>query len=300
MFFRQGVPLSKFSTLQIGGPAAFVADIVSEQDLLEAAQYAKSEMIPTLSLGGGSNILFSDEGFRGILLRLENHFIVDRGEGIFEIGSGVSNTEFFETARAKSFDFCRFFSIPGTIGGAIVGNAGIPGCEISDFLVSAVLFDLHSHTFSEVPKSFFEFSYRKSVFHNEAFQRRYVIWSAKIHLFRKTIEEIDDTVKKMMQVRKERQPWGKTAGSFFKNPPEGAAGHFLEEIGAKSLRIGGAAFSQKHANFIMNEGKATQSDVLSLAKIAAKAVYEKFGVALEPEVRIYNERGEILQFSVGS
>lgn len=298
MIFQQGITLEKFSTLRIGGPGAFVADIISQQDLVESVEYALSEHLPLLALGGGSNVLFSDEGFRGILLRLENHFILDRGEGIFEVGAGVLNTEFFETAREKSFDFSRFFSIPGTIGGAVAGNAGIPGCEMGDFLVSAMVFDIKKASFFEVPKSFFEFSYRHSVFKNEAFQRRYIIWSAKIHLQRRPKEEIDELLKKVMQVRNERQPWGKTAGSFFKNPPEAAAGHFLEQIGAKSMRVGDALFSEKHSNFIMNEGSATQKDVLTLAKAAAKKVYEAFHIRLEPEVRIYNDRGEIIAFTV--
>jgi UDP-N-acetylmuramate dehydrogenase len=298
MIFQQDVLLEKFSTLRIGGPAAFVADIVSPQELQESAEYALSERLPLLAVGSGSNVLFSDDGFRGILLHLQNHFILDRGNGIFEVGAGVLNSEFFETAREKSFDFSRFFPIPGTLGGAVAGNAGIPGCEIGDFVISAMLFDTKKANFIEVPKSFFEFSYRCSVFKNEAFQRRYVIWSVKIHLQKRSGEEIDALLKKVMQVRQERQPWGKTAGSFFKNPPEAAAGHFLEQVGAKLLRVGDAEFSDKHANFVMNKGFATQKDVLELARMAAKKVHEEFGIRLEPEVRIYNERGEIIAFTL--
>jgi len=211
----------------VGGNADFFAVIKTKENLQEALLFAEEKGLPTFFLGGGSNILFLDKGFRGVVLKMENKKIqktnspqspFEKGRDFLEIESGTRNSEVFQFAKKQDLDFAIFVTIPGTIGGALYGNAGIPNCEISDFFVSAEVFDREKKEFFIVEKDFFNFSYRYTAFHDSDFAKRYIIWSVILKLEKLPQKEIQKKAKELLKIRKSKQPWGLTGGSFFKNP----------------------------------------------------------------------------------
>lgn len=289
--------LAPFSSFQVGGKADELCRVKTKEDIQEAIAYAEKNKMPLFFLGGGSNILFSDKGFRGMVLKMENMEMKQTEEGKFFVGNGVKNAELYTFAKKRGFDYSPFVTIPGTIGGAICGNAGIPEHEIGDHVVSVEVFDIEKKTFRTAAKDSFKFRYRHTVFHDQPdLRKKILIWSVKLEFPEASPTVIDIKAKQGFSWRREKQPWGKTCGSFFKNPPEGAAGYFLDQVGMRNMRIGDAHFSEKHANFMMNAGSATQKQILELARLGAKKVYERFGVRLVPEVRILDEWGEEVGF----
>lgn len=287
MNIQKNIPLAGFSTFSVGGTADFFAEIRDKNDLLSAVDFAKSRHLKPFFLGGGSNILFSDRGFRGIIFHFQNQKILFKNDEIVA-ESGAKNAEIFTFAKKVSRDFSAFLNVPGTIGGAVFGNAGTPAAEIGDFVAAAELFDFSKNNFFIAEKDFFRFEYRKSFLKKNP---NLILWKIFLKLPEKNPAEIEKSAKNFVKKRHETQPIGKTGGSFFKNPEKGAAGFFLEKAGFRGRKIGGAFFSEKHANFLMNDGTATQKDLLDLARAAKKAVFEKFGVSLENEIRIFDEWG---------
>jgi UDP-N-acetylmuramate dehydrogenase len=294
---EKNVVLAPFTSFQVGGEADAFCRVQTKEDLQKAFEEADAKNMPVFFLGGGSNILFSDTGFRGMVIKMENREIKQREDERFVVGNGIMNAELSTFAKKNGYDYSPFVTIPGSIGGAVCGNAGIPEHEIGDHVVSAEVFDVEGKAFRKVPKDFFEFSYRHTVFHKKPDLRtKLIVWSVELNLPKGSEQEIDQKAKQGFAWRREKQPWGKNGGSFFKNPSEGAAGYFLERAGMKGERIGDAFFSEKHANFMMNAGSATQAEILELARLGAKKVQEKFGVILVPEVRILDEWGEEVEF----
>ncbi|MEI7511105.1 MAG: UDP-N-acetylmuramate dehydrogenase [Candidatus Peregrinibacteria bacterium] len=305
MNFEYSSSLGPFSTFRVGGPAKILAKIKTKADLVESVVYAQKENLPLFPLGGGSNILFADAGLEGMVLLFQNDGIVmgentgmDAVDGMGAINraptiveSGTKNSALYQYVKKQNLDFSVFSTIPGTVGGAVCGNAGIPGVEIADFFASATVFNTETLVFETFNSDFFQFSYRSSIFHRPEISQKYLLWDMTLVLPSLPEVEIAAKAKILLQTRKEKQPWGLTGGSFFKNPPEGAAGYFLDQVGAKQMREGDAFFSDKHANFMMNAGNATQKEILDLAKKGAKAVYEKFNISLVPEVRILDAKG---------
>jgi len=170
---------------------------------------------------------------------------------------------------------------------------------MKDFLLSAEIFDVHANTWKTVSADYFHFSYRHTLFHEKPELRgKILIWNALLQLPQKSEEGIEENAKNMLLERKAKQPWGKTGGSFFKNPKEGAAGYYLELCILKGEGRGDAFFSEKHANFMMNAGNATQADILELARFGAKKVHDQFGITLVPEVRIIDEWGREVAFKI--
>ena len=293
MNLQKDVPLARFSTFRIGGRADFVAHAQTKKDIEAAITYAEEKKIPFLCIGGGSNILFSDKGFRGLILRIEKKTIEKQSDGTFTVGAGVMNIELYREAKKNGFDFSPFYTIPGTIGGAVMGNAGVPAGEIKDVFVSAEMFNRQEKTWETHDAKFFDFSYRHTIFHaRPELRKKYILFSVTLSLPRERPEVIEKKATDFLTMRKEKQPWGKTGGSFFRNPPEGAAGYFLEKAGMKGTSCGDAFFSEKHANFMMNAGDATQKEIIELARLAKKTVWEKYKVELQPEVRVIDEWGE--------
>ncbi len=292
-------PLAPYTTFRIGGNADVFVTIETKNDLrnplfLKILKNSKHIFI----LGGGSNTVFADSGFRGTVIYMKNRSItlLDENEHTCHIQceSGAQIMPIFLFAKKHSADFSPFATIPGTIGGAVAGNAGVPKMEISDIFKEAELFDIKKQQFITVDTHFFNFIYRHSDLHNTEKKNKYIIWSVTLQLQKRDISEIETETKQYLTMRKHKQPFGKTAGSFFKNPKEGAAGMFLEKAGFKNYKHGGAFFSEKHANFLMNDGTATQKDILALQHIAQTKIFEQFGVTLEREVRVIDEYGKIV------
>ena len=291
MKIQKNITLSPLSTFLIGGETDEYTQIHTKDDIKKVFQYIKKNSLPYMYIGGGSNILFSDKGYRGIILHFKNNSIVQQND-ILEIEAGTRIMEIFSFAAKQHMDFSVFSTIPGTLGGAIAGNAGLPDGEMKDIVKTVTLFDTHKEVFVKKDADFFNFEYRHTHFQNPNFYSRYIIWSAQIHLPPLDEKEIRTKAKQYLSTRKKTQPWGKTGGSFFKNDEKGAAGYFLDQVGMKNQKIGGAFFSEKHANFMMNDGSATQSDIINLGKEAKQKVLDRFGVSLTHEIRILDEYGK--------
>ncbi|MBI5414179.1 UDP-N-acetylmuramate dehydrogenase [Candidatus Peregrinibacteria bacterium] len=297
MQIQKNIPLTIYATFHIGGNADYFCEIFTKEDLKEAISFAKEKKLKTFFLGGGSNILFSDKGFRGIVLKMKNKAMEMRGENILA-EAGVLISEMVRFAKKNGKDLSGFLALPGTWGGAVTGNAGIPSWEAKDTLISAEIFDIEKGDFFTVDKNWFEYEYRNSKLHKMK-EKKYIVWSAEQSAPDGDPDEIQKKCNEILKMRKEKQPAGFSGGSFFKNLPESEkfpfpknkAGWMLDQIGAKGEKIGDALVPELHANFLQNSGKATQKDVLELARKLAKKVEEKFGVRLEPEVKMYDEFG---------
>lgn len=300
MNIEKNKPLAKYTTFRVGGTADIFVTLEKKDDFynpkfVEILKNSKHIFI----LGGGSNTVFSDEGFRGTVIFMNNRNIEkvheDNKMCIIKCESGAQIMPIFMFAKKYSADFSPFATIPGTIGGAVAGNAGVPKMEIADIFKEAELFDIEKQEFITVNAEFFNFVYRHSDLQSATKKNKYIIWSVTLQLQKRDIAEIETETKEYLAMRKQKQPFGKTGGSFFKNPPQGAAGMFLDKAGFKNYTHGGAFFSEKHANFLMSDGTATQKDILALQKIAQTKIFEQFGVTLQREVRVIDEYGELIQ-----
>ncbi len=303
MKMEKDFSLAKLTTFRIGGSADMFCEVATKEDLLSAIRQGQEKGERILILGGGSNILFSDAGYRGIVIRIRNTSLSFEGD-FCTAGSGVLISTLVQTAKKEGLDLSSFLALPGTIGGAVSGNAGTPTWDTSQYLEEAEIFDLEAHGFKTVKKEWFEFSYRNSRILRD---RRIIIWSIRLQAPRAESSVIQEGCKKMLLMRKEKQPPGLSAGSFFKNLPvspslpypKNTAGWMIDSIGGKGMSVGSAQVSEKHANFLMNnDGKATQKDVIGLAEKVALKVYEKYGVKLEPEVKILDESGDIIPLEI--
>jgi UDP-N-acetylmuramate dehydrogenase len=274
---RENVSLKPYCTYGVGGEARYfyeLSDVAMLPSVLEAAGE-----IPVFVFGGGSNVLFLDEGYPGLVIRVvANEVRVEGNCIVAEAGAR------WPAVRAAGLE--AFIGLPGTIGGAVAGNAGCFGTEIKDVFKSAVIYD---GAVREVDASYFDFKYRWS----RIKETKAVILSVKLRLDKgdsKSVKSCPDT----LSARLNKQPPGKSGGSFFKNPSEGdPAGKLIDECGLKGHRVGGAQISEKHANFFMNVDGALASDLLELGEIAKVAVQEKFGVELREEVVIVHTLDKI-------
>ena len=235
-------------------------------------------------LGGGSNILADDEGVRAPVVHtagLRQIFI--EGETV-RAGCGVGLPELSRAAARQGLSGLEWASgIPGSLGGAVVMNAGAYGGEMSQVVTEVLAFDGHTL----VSMTGFDYSYRHSIFlDNPAF----TVLEATLKLTRDEPSEIAARMETHMKARNEKQPVTQpSAGSFFKRPKNGYAAAMIDECGLKGAHVGGAMVSEKHAGFVVNVGGATCEDVLRLASMVREAVYKKFGVELEPEVRLLGD-----------
>ncbi|MCS7228658.1 MAG: UDP-N-acetylmuramate dehydrogenase [Candidatus Kryptonium sp.] len=283
-------PLAKYSTFKIGGPADLYIEPKDVNELLNLIRYLKEREIDFIILGNGSNVLISDEGFRGAVINLESGLNFIRFENDYVVaGAGVK--------LAKFVDFCienglrgveMLAGIPGTLGGAIIMNAGAYSGEISDYLVDVdVIRDLN---LIRLKKEECGFGYRTSNLSKD------VVVQARFKFPQGDIEEMKKIRREILIKRNQTQPVNfPNVGSIFKNPPGNYAGKLIEEAGLKGVQIGDAQISEKHANFIINKGNATASDVLELIKLAQRKVYEKFGIKLELEVKLIGFKEEEIE-----
>ena len=285
-FFRGTIlldePLSKYTWMRVGGAADYYVEPVDKNDLVEIAKYFRQNSFPFLILGRGSNVLVSDDGIRGAVINLETALSGLRMEGervVAEAGVWLQ----------KFVDFCiqhdragveMLAGIPGTIGGAVVMNAGAHGGEISDHVVDVEIF--RGCDVVRVPKKDAEFSYRHSAFERD------IVLSALFELPSGAREELAKRRRELILKRNETQPLElPNSGSMFKNPPNTFAAKLIEQAGLKGKRIGNAQISEKHANFIVNLGTAKATDIVQLLELARRTVYQNSGIELELEVRLF-------------
>ncbi len=285
---RRQVSLRSHSSFKIGGKADYFFSAGSVKDLRACLRFVHELSLPYYVIGAGTNILFSDAGYRGLILKNEVKGLeIASGDGRIEVLSGTPLSDLVEFALERELEGIEFAAgIPGTVGGGVFGNAGAFGRCIGGFLTGAVLLDRRGEEFP-VDRSFFEFAYR----HSALKSRHAMILKAAFRLERGDRGAINARIEENLEKRRSRHPSTKLAyaGSYFKNPvgPDGAkiaAGFLLEKVGAKNLEVGGAAVFSGHANFIINRKGARAEDVLRLSQELKKRVKNEFGIDLEEEV----------------
>jgi len=290
MKILENISLAQLCTFGIGGNARYLINIKTKQDLLDAVEFANKHNLPTFILGGGSNIVLPDEGINGVVCRMMNNQISATDKEI-EIESGANWTKIMSFCKQNNaFGMETFSGLPGTMGGAIFGNAGCHGIETKDLLLKIEILDTNSGEFKWIDAKDVEFAYRWSEFKK---MPGTIIWSCKMKISKNPNDATADP-KKLYEFRQERQPQGLTTGSFFKNPEGNAAGQLIDQCGLKGLRKGNVEVSTKHANFFMNIGGATARDVDDLALEVQKVVKDKTGVCLEKEVLKIDENGDFV------
>lgn len=284
---ERSVFLRKHSNFKVGGKADYFFRASSLHDLVQAVRLARQFGMPYYILGGGYNLLFDDEGFRGLIIKNCFRGIEKKTDDRIETCSGTPIQELIEFCIANAMAGFEFMAgIPGTVGGAVFGNAGAFDRAIGSMLADALVLDKNGSQV-RVDREYFAFGYRQSRLRTV----RELLLKATFLLRQGSKAEIEKKIAENIAKRQKKHPprGVACAGSYFKNPvlPDGkriAAAHFLDMVGAKELSIGGAAVYFEHANFIINKQEATTKDILSLAQELKNRVKKRFGVELEEEV----------------
>ncbi len=278
--FQHNKLLSELTTFGIGGPARYFAEVKNIPEMLSIIQQCRQENLAYLVLGKGSNSLFDDRGYQGLVILNKIDFFEQPSPGQFHVGAGYSFSLLGNQTARQGWEGLEFASgIPGSIGGAVFMNAGANGAETCNTLVS-VDYVTEEGKLEVLPKASLSFAYRLS-----SFQKMLgAIVGATFHLTKSATAR-----QKQLEIigyRTKTQPYSaKSAGCVFRNPQCGHAGALIDQAGLKGLCVGDAKVSDMHANFIINAGKATCLDVLNLIESVKKRVKEKTGIELEPEIR---------------
>jgi len=282
--YKTDLHLSEHSTFRIGGGAALALLPRSCEEMISAIKLVKGSGEKYAVIGNGSNILFSDAGYDGIIILTEKMTRFSVKENRISAGCGLSFTRLAVIAKDSYLTGLEFaYGIPGTVGGAVYMNAGAYGGETRDVLDSAIVFNSADGNVKEYKNSDCGFDYRASVF---AKNDDLTVLSADFLLKSGNQSEIVDKMSDLMSRRKEKQPLEfPNAGSTFKRPEGYFAGKLIEDSGLKGYRIGGAEVSLKHAGFIVNVGGATADDVLRLIDHVKETVLRNYGVTLECEIK---------------
>ncbi|KPJ72408.1 hypothetical protein AMJ52_06410 [candidate division TA06 bacterium DG_78] len=276
--------LSRHTSFHIGGDTDYFIRVYSKKALMKVLEVIKRRRFKYFIIGTGTNLLVSDRGFHGVVIRLDGIFKkIRRNDQCFLCGAGVLVDCLLKYAMELGYGGAEFLAgIPGTVGGAIRGNAGAFGHSIAD-ITESIRIITERGIEKNMVKEEIGFTYRTSRIQNNA-----IIVSVLLRLRKKKRREIMKTINKNLLYRRQRHPSGYSAGSFFKNPPGCSAGKLIEECGLKGLRVGNAEVSRRHANYIINCGQARASDVMKLAAKVKKIIREKKGIVLKEEVKILN------------
>jgi UDP-N-acetylmuramate dehydrogenase len=279
-------PMSRYTTFRVGGNAAALCTCNELSQLRWLIAYAGGEDLPVLFVGRGSNLLFRDTGFAGLVIRLAGvlaAFVEEVSEPPRLVaGGGAALSEILSYCRRRGLSGLEFLAgVPGTAGGAVAMNAGAWGQEIGTIVREILLMGMDGEV-SAKSGSELRFGYR-----SVSIPAGNVIVRVSLNLMRGDPQGVDSQMAEYLIRRKAVQPLDHpSGGSVFKNPPGDFAGRLIESAGLKGERAGGAMISPKHANFIVNTGDAKASDVLALMELARKTVRERTGVELEPEIRV--------------
>jgi UDP-N-acetylmuramate dehydrogenase len=280
------VPMKRFTSMKVGGPVDVILFPRNVGELKKVIHYARKKSIPVMILGKGTNLIVRDNGIRGWVINLTLGFKKIRAEGeVVEAEAGAPLQRLVQFSIQKGLaGFEPFYGIPGTVGGGLAMNAGAWGSELKDILLSMTLMKKNGDIV-ERPRSRLRFSYRGLVLPS-----KWIILKGRFQLKKGKKGEMVERVKSYSEQRRERQPLDyPSAGSIFKNPARGRAGRWIEDVGLKGYRIGQAMVSERHANFIINLGNATATDVIRLMERVEKKVSEEKGVCLEREVKVVGE-----------
>jgi UDP-N-acetylmuramate dehydrogenase len=283
---RAAMPLAELTSFRIGGPADLFVNVDDEGELMHAKAAAYRAGVPCFCLGAGTNLLVSDRGMRGLVVRLGDGFATIEIDGTKVVaGAGAAFGTLVQTVVDKGLEGLEFGEgIPGTVGGGLVMNAGAFGGEIAK-VVTLVHGVTEAGEAIALTRDDVKFAYRRT-----ELPSHFIITRVDFDLARGDRERLMTRVAELKAKRASRQPRGvPNAGSIFKNPPGNFAGKLLEGAGLKGTRLGGAAFSDQHANFIVNLGGAQAAEVRALIDMARNKVKEQSGVLLEPEVRLVGD-----------
>ncbi len=275
-------PLAPLTSFRIGGPAAILAQPRNHQELIALLRIVHSESLSCFYLGLGSNILVSDEGFDGVVIRVQGELTAIQMKGdVIHAGPGVRLLDLTAFAAARGLSGMEpLCGIPGSVGGGLYMNAGAYGGEIADTFLDADVLD-GSGRIVTLAKDEIGFGYRSA----PAFENA-IILESRYRLQTGDRQNIYGEMRRVWKLRRAKQPLEfPSAGSVFKRPPGDYAGRLIEAVGAKGMQIGGAQISPKHAGFIVNVGGATAADVSQLIRQVRKQIYDRFGILLEPEVK---------------
>lgn len=305
MRIQKNVDLKKYVTSGVGGPAKYFCSVSKTENLIEATNWAKNKKVPYFILGLGSNVLISDGGFPGLVIKNNIKGIVGF-KNIIKAGAGILLAQLVTiTVKQNLSGLQKLAGIPGTVGGAIYGNAGAYGTNISDHLTKVVVFDPKTEKIINITRKQCQFDYRDSVFK----RNNYIILEAHFKLTKTKGKRAAKEMRNVLKQRASKNFWeGKNPGSFFKNIPvekvsekvlksvptekivhnKIPAGFLLESVGAKDMQVGNVKVSSTHANLLINRGEGTAADFCALAEKLIKAVKEKYGIVLEPEVQLIN------------
>lgn len=279
-------PLYKHTTYRVGGPAKLFVKVQHVDGLIEVIKYCRKHRIPLFVIGRGSNLLFSDKSFDGIIISLENmnQYHVNGSEVTAQCGVTMIKLA-YDCAKIGLSGFEFMGGIPGNIGGGIFMNAGAYKSCLSEVVKSVKVLDERLKVV-ELSKDEMEFSYRHSIIQDHP---KWIVLEATFELENKSVEEINETLDKRKERRMSTQPCNKpSAGSVFRNPEGSSAWKYIDDAGLRGYEIGGAQVSPKHSNFIVNNGYASAKDIYDLIFYVQKTVQDQFGVLLKPEVRFIN------------
>ncbi len=284
---KKSIPLRQYSHFKIGGETDFFFEATTEEELVQAVSFSRQQNYPFFIMGGGFNLLFDDAGFRGLIIRNRITGIETSGETEITVASGTSLKSLLEFCLKEERGGLEFLvGIPGTLGGAVFGNAGAFDQDIGAVINQAHLLT-PADEIERVYQAFFSFAYRYSSLKKTP----HILLGATLESFAKDRGHIESLLQTYLKKReKKHPPWGVAcAGSYFKNPQLSSgekvpAAFLLDNAGVKGMQVGDAEVYSGHANFIINRGKATSKDVKDLASRLKDRVQERFGVELKEEV----------------
>jgi UDP-N-acetylmuramate dehydrogenase len=279
-------PMRRFTSMRIGGPAECLVFPKDVNELRKVVLHARKKRIPLFILGKGTNLIVGDRGIRGWVVSLtEGMKEINREGEVVEAGAGATLQRLVQFSVQRGLSGIEAFTgIPGTVGGGLAMNAGAWGLEMKDVLLSVSFLDEDGEVV-ERSRPRLKLGYRRLDFPSS-----WIILKGRFQLKRGSRKEALERISSFSERRRKSQPLDHpSAGSIFKNPPEGPAGRWIEEAGLKGFRIGQAMVSDLHANFIVNLGKARAGEVIDLIEWIERKVYQEKGVSLEREVKVIGE-----------
>lgn len=304
MKIEKNIELKKYTTFKIGGPAQYFVIVNNKQELQEALLYGKENNLKVFILGGGTNLLISDQGIKGLVIKINLNKLEYKNNTVL-VGAGLSLAHLLAESLDNNLRGLEFATgIPGTVGGAIRGNAGTYGLAMSDVIKKVIYLD-EDYNIKEFSKEECNFKYRHSIFK----EKPYYILETELELEEGNIDEVKKLIKERLEYRNNTQPKGFSAGCIFKNinfkdvdieelRKRGVeidkfskfekipAGYLIEEMGLKGKTIGGAKISDKHANYILNNNNASSEDIIILISYIKQQIRDKYGIQLEEEIQI--------------
>ena len=287
MDIQENVPVGSKTTMRIGGNARYYAELVSENDVETAWRKAQELHLPLIVLGAGSNTVFADGIINALVVRIAANNVQIEGDTV-SVEAGKNLAMLINELAGQNLDLSALTGIPGTVGGAIFGNAGQgpKGVWMDTFVRSVTVFT--GGEWKTLPREDCQFAYRESVFKN--MRHAPILWHALLRIPKRAAQEIQADVEHMLQKRMKTQPHRKTAGSVFKAVGETPAWKLIDAAGLRGKKFGGIEISQKHANFFLNDGSGTFADVHTAIQTVKESVDEPLAV----EMRLIKEDGSTL------